>query len=230
MSSFARARTTIVLAASLLLAQRRCRHPARNLGARSVLSDLIEVTLAALTVFHCSRASGRSRGLARSFWALAAATFAIALVDFSLMVWSEFFPASIRPPVARPICSGASGFSPLALGMFLDPERETEGLDLLVAVDFLQAGRLLRRGLPVFLFTFPSRALPSSSVIPPGLPIFFAYAFLAAAFWLRSALNPLAAGQIAVSRRGDFPGLLGSRRCFVSLRRPFHGSQKRILV
>jgi len=102
------------------------------------LSDLIEVAVAGLAMFHCSRASGRSTGLARSFWALAATTFTIAFVDFSLMVWSEFFPGSVGLQWVGNML-GCFWFFPLALGMFLDPERETEGLDLLVAVDFVQA-------------------------------------------------------------------------------------------
>src|ERR1700724_4035666 len=127
MPSFARARTTIVLPASLLLAHGAVVTLLGTSVPGPVLSDLIEATLAGLTVFHCSRASGRSVGLARSFWALAATTFAIAFVDFSLMVWSEFFPASVGLQWLGNLL-GCFWFFPLALGMFLDPERENEGL------------------------------------------------------------------------------------------------------
>jgi len=88
MTRFTRARTALILAACLLLAQGAAVTLLGTSTPGPVFSDLIEVAVAGLAVFHCSRASGRSTGLARSFWALAATTFAIAFVDFSLMVWS----------------------------------------------------------------------------------------------------------------------------------------------
>jgi diguanylate cyclase (GGDEF)-like protein len=192
MPSFARARTTIVLAASLLLAHGAVVTLLGTSTPGPVLSDLIEVTLAGLTVFHCSRASGRSSGLARSFWALAATTFAIAFVDFSLMVWSEFFPGAVGLQWLGNLL-GCFWFFPLALGMFLDPERETEGLDLLVAVDFLQAAVFCVAAY-LYFFYIPKSGATVQLGHSAWTPYFFAYAFLAGAFWLRSALtrSPLA--------------------------------------
>ncbi len=188
----ARARTTLILAASLLLAHGAVVTVLGTSTPGPVLSDLIEAAVAGLAVFHCTRASGRSAGLARSFWTLAATTFAIALVDFSLMVWSEFSPASVGLQWVGNLL-GCFWFFPLALGMFLDPERETEGLDLLVAVDFLQAAVFCVAAY-LYFFYKPQSSATSDLGHTAWTPYFFAYAFLAGAFLLRSLLtrSPLA--------------------------------------
>jgi diguanylate cyclase (GGDEF)-like protein len=187
-----RARTALILAACLLIAHGAVVTLLGTSTRGPVLSDAIEVAVAGLAVFHCIRASGRSSGLARSFWALAATTFAIALVDFSLMVGSEFFPPSVGLQWVGNLL-GCFWFFPLALGMFLDPERETEGLDLLVAVDFLQAAVFCVAAYLYFFF-IPKSSGTGQLGHSAWTPYFFAYAFLGGAFWLRSVLtrSPLA--------------------------------------
>jgi len=104
----------------------------------------------------------------------------------------EFFPASTSIKWISNLL-GCFWFFPLAMAMFLDPERETEGLDLLVALDFMQAGVFCVAAY-LYFFYIPRSSATGTLGHSIWTPYFFAYVFLAGAFWLRSALthSPLA--------------------------------------
>lgn len=175
------------MSASLFVAQAGIIFTLGTSAPGPLISDLIEVLLAGLLVYHCYQASRRSAGLARSFWALAATTFAVAFADLSLVACGEFFPSSAAIHWVSNLL-GCFWFLPLAMAMFLDPERETEGLDLMMALDFMQAAVFC---IAAYLYFF---YIPNSSTVAVlshrvWTPYFFAYGFLGAAFWLRSLIT-----------------------------------------
>jgi len=187
MSRFASARTTVMLAASLFAAHAGVVFTLGTTAPGPLVSDLIEVVLAGLLVFHCCLASRRSTGLARSFWALASATFAVAFADLSLVACGEFFPAWAAIHWISNLL-GCFWFFPLAMAMFLDPDREAEGLDVMVALDFMQAGVFCVAAY-LYFFYIPNSSDAATLGHAIWTPYFFAYAFLAGAFWLRSVLT-----------------------------------------
>ena len=182
-----RARVVVFLAAALFVADVTL---ISTLGTRApgpVLSDLIQCFLAGLLIYHCIQAGRRSVGLARSFWFLATATFAVAFAGMSLMAYSDAFPA---PPVVKVLSNlvFCFWFFPLALAMFLDPERETEGLDLPISLDFMQAAVLCVAAY-VYFFYIPESAAAADLSPTVWTPYFAGYAFLSGAFLIRSLLT-----------------------------------------
>ena len=182
----ARARNVAVLAAALLLADAVVIATVGTRGIGPVLSDLTEIALVALLVFHCIGASRRSTGLASTFWTLATATFTVVLVGWGLIAYHDAFPQSHAVGWFSNLLF-CFWFFPMAMALFLDPERESDGLDLLVLLDFLQATVLC---IAAYLYFF---YIPQSNTADLGhkvwTPYFFAYAFLSGAFWLRSMLT-----------------------------------------
>lgn len=189
---FARARTLIGLAAILFLADAIVIFTIGTTAPGPVVSDLIQLTLVGLAVYHCSQAARRSTGLARSFWALATATFAVVLVGWALISYSDAFPRSHTVGWLSNLLF-CFWFFPLAMALFLDPEREAEGLDLLIALDFMQAAVFCVAAY-LYFFYIPKADAPPDLSHAVWTPYFFAYAFLASAFSLRSVLtrSPLA--------------------------------------
>ena len=135
----ARTRNVAILAAAFFLADLAVIVTIGTRGPGPVLSDLLQLTLAAFLVFHCVEASRRSTGLARSFWTLAAASFSVVLVGLGLVAYRDAFPHSHAVAWFSNLLF-CFWFFPMAMALFLDPEREGEGLDLLIALDF-QIGR-----------------------------------------------------------------------------------------
>ena len=186
-----RARLVTFLAAFLLMTDATVIFTIGTSGWGPVLSDLIETVLVALTVYHCRQAARRSTGLARSFWALGMVCFAVALAGWCMVAYRDAFPSS-RAAVGLSNLLFCFWFFPLALILFLDPERESEGLDWLLALDFMQTAVFCVSAY-VYFFYIPTSAAPTAQ-LTVWTPYFFAYAFLAVAFGLRSALtrSPLA--------------------------------------
>jgi len=105
----------------------------------------------------------------------------------SLMAYSDAFPA---PPVVKVLSNlvFCFWFFPLALAMFLDPERETEGLDLPISLDFMQAAVLCVAAY-VYFFYIPESAAAADLSPTVWTPYFAGYAFLSGAFLIRSLLT-----------------------------------------
>ena len=181
----------IFLAAFLLVADAVLIFTVGTSGSGPVLSDLIDIALVALTAYHCRQAARRSTGLARSFWALGMVCFTMALAGWCLVACRDAFPAS-RMAQGLSNLLFCFWFFPLTLALFLDPESEGEGLDLLIALDFMQAAVFCVSAY-VYFFYIPTAGVATGQA---GFwtPYFFAYAFLVGAFGLRSVLtrSPLA--------------------------------------
>lgn len=181
-----------LLSAALFIAQAAVIFTLGTSAPGPLLSDMVEVVIAGVLVYHCFLASRRSTGLARSFWALAAVTFAVAFFDLSLVACGEFFPSS---PALHWVSNllGCFWFLPLAMAMFLDPDRETEGLDLMMSLDFMQAGVFCFAAY-LYFFYIPNSGTVAVLTSTVWTPYFFAYGFLGAAFWFRSLItrSPLA--------------------------------------
>ena len=188
----ARARTVVVLTAFLLLADVAVIFTVGTSRPGPVLSDAIEIALVALAVYHCRQAAHRSTGLARSFWALATVTFSVVFVGWCLVTYKDAGPSS-RVAVDLSNLLFCFWFFPLAMALFLDPEREGEGLDLPIILDFMQAAVFCVAAY-VYFFYIPKSETLGSTMGAVWTPYFFAYAFLAGAFGLRSVLtrSPLA--------------------------------------
>ena len=120
-------RSLVVRAAFLLLADVAVIFTVGTARPGPVLSDVIEIALVALAVYHCRQAAHRSTGLARSFWALATVTFSVVFVGWCLVTYKDAGPSS-RVAVDLSNLLFCFWFFPLAMALFLDPEREGEGL------------------------------------------------------------------------------------------------------
>ena len=192
MPMLARARTVVGLALVLFLADAAVIFMIGTSAPGPVLSDLLQLTLAGLVVYHCCQAARRSEGLARSFWALATATFTVVFVGWSLVAYSDAFPQSHTLGWISNLLF-CFWFFPLAMALFLDPEREADGLDLLIALDFLQAAVFCVAAY-LYFFYIPKSGTAIDLSHSVWTPYFFAYVFLTGAFWLRSVLtrSPLA--------------------------------------
>lgn len=187
MFSSNRERMIVGLAALLFAADVALISTIGTSGRGPVLSDLIQVALAGLAVYGFRRTANRSTGLARSFWNLAAVTFSVVFICWCLVVYRDYYPASHAVAGISNLLF-AFWFYPLALAIFLDPDRETEGLDFLVALDFMQAAVFCVAAYLHF-FYIPRAGGAGDFDRTLWTPYFFAYAFLAAVFGVRSVLT-----------------------------------------
>ena len=188
-----RTRTAVILTTLLLFADAVVVATIGHSARGRVLSDGIEVLVVSLTAYHCRQAARRSTGLARSFWALATVTFSVAFAGWCLVVWRDAFPAA-RSVVDASNLLFSFWFFPLAMALFLDPERESEGLDLPVVLDFMQAAVFCVAAYVYFFYIPKSGSGTDQTAAVWTTPYFMSYAFLAGAFGLRSVMtrSPLA--------------------------------------
>lgn len=182
-----RARSVASVAALLFLGQVSVIARMGSTAPGPFLSELILTAVSGLAVFHCCKAARRSVGLSRSFWALASATLAFATAGMALVACGELFPASAVVHWVSNLLF-CFWFFPLALAMFLDPERETEGLDLLIALDFMQTAVFCVAAY-LYFFYMPRSSDAAGLGHAVWSPYFVAYVFLGSAFWLRSVMS-----------------------------------------
>jgi len=166
MTRFTRARTALVLAACLLLAQGAVVTLLGTSTPGPVLSDLIEVAVAGLAMFHCSRASGTLHRSSPLFLGFGRNHVHDCFRGFQSDGLSEFFPGSVGLQWVGNML-GCFWFFPLALGMFLDPERETrDWICWLRSTSCKPPSSASPR--TSISFIFPSPAPPASWVTPLG--------------------------------------------------------------
>ena len=170
------------------------------------LSDLLQLSLGVMLVYAIVQASRRSEGLARSFWRLAAAAYSLWIIAQSLSVYNDL--------AASPSVSWFNNalfsfwFVPLAMAMFLDPEKEAGGLDSLVALDFVQAV-LVCVAAYLYFFYLPKAESPGELAHSVWTPYFAGYAFVAGSFVVRAGVTRSRDSRALFGRMGIFLALSG---------------------
>jgi diguanylate cyclase (GGDEF)-like protein len=170
------------------------------------LSDLLQLSLGVVLVYAIVQASRRSEGLARSFWRLAAAAYSLWIIAQSLSVYNDL--------AASPSVSWFNNalfsfwFVPLAMAMFLDPEKEAGGLDSLVALDFVQAV-LVCVAAYLYFFYLPKAESPGELAHSVWTPYFAGYAFVAGSFVVRAGVTRSRDSRALFGRMGIFLALSG---------------------
>ena len=151
-----------------------------------LLSDLTQFALGGVLISSILLAADRSEGMARSFWRLVVAAYAVWATAQGLSVYNDF----ARSPVVSWVTNllFCFWFAPLAMALFLDPEHETGRIDVVMVLDFLQ-GILVCVTAYVYFFYLP-RAVTSGE-LPHGVwaPYFAGYGLVALAFVLRSIVT-----------------------------------------
>jgi diguanylate cyclase (GGDEF)-like protein len=150
------------------------------------LSDLIQFILGVTLIGSIMLAANRSEGMARAFWRLAIAAYALWATAQGLGVYSDVASVPIVSWVTNLLF--CFWFAPLAMALFLDPEHETGRIDVLMALDFLQ-GILVFVTAYVYFFYLPKAV--SSGELPHGVwaPYFAGYGLVALAFVLRAIVT-----------------------------------------
>jgi len=181
---------------------------ALGLGTRTpgpVLSDLIQLILGGLVMGALVFAAQRSEGMARSFWRLAMAAYALWMIAQGLGVYNDL----ARTPIISWITNllFCFWFAPLAMALFLDPEHETGRLDALMALDFAQ-GILVGVTAYVYFFYLPKS---DSGDLAHGVwaPYFAGYGLVAAAFVLRSIVTRSRDVRVLFGQMGTFLAFSG---------------------
>jgi diguanylate cyclase (GGDEF)-like protein len=167
------------------------------------LSDLIQLTLGSLALFACIQASRNSNRLGRQFWQLAAIAYGIWVGAQALGTVGNFvpFPDYLRGVISLLFCFW---FAPLAMVLFLDPEQEPRGLDLLLILDFVQ-GTIFCVAAYLYFFYIPSLSEASNDLSHSvWAPYFVGYGLLTAAFLLRSSFTSSRAVRKLFGRMGLF--------------------------
>jgi len=171
-----------------------------------VLSDYIQFTLGAILIWAIVQAGRRSEGLARSFWRLTAAAYALWLLAQGLSVYNDAAGNAEVAWISNLLFS--FWFAPLAMAMFLDPEHEAGHLDALVALDFVQAV-LVCVAAYLYFFYLPKADIPAELAHSVWTPYFAGYAFLAVAFVVRGVVTRSRDGRALFGRMGGFLALSG---------------------
>jgi diguanylate cyclase (GGDEF)-like protein len=182
-----RERGVLTIAALFLLVHTATVVVLGTAGPGPVLSDSIQLILGALVILASSKASRRSEGLARSFWRLVAAAFAVWLVAQAMGVCNDIFPGLDATQWISNMLF-CFWFVPLALAMFLDPEHEAGGLDTLVALDFIQAV-IVCVAAYLYFFYLPKSDSRSAMAHSVWAPYFVGYGFVAGSFLLRAVIT-----------------------------------------
>ena len=177
-----RARTVMGLSITLWLA-----HVAlvAVLGTRPpgpILSDCLQFALGGALVYAILLAARRSEGLSRSFWRLAAAAYIPWLIAQGVGLSNDFHHSNFAAWISNLLF--CFWFAPLAMALFLDPERETGRVDSLMVLDFVQAV-LVCVSAYLYFFYLPKSSTGGELSHEVWTPYFLGYGAVALAFILR---------------------------------------------
>jgi diguanylate cyclase (GGDEF)-like protein len=171
-----------------------------------LLSDLIQLALGCVLIYAVVEASRRSEGMALSFWRLTAIAYTLWMVAQILTVYNDLI---LTPAVAWTnnllFCFW---FVPLAMAIFLDPDKEAGKVDALVALDFVQ-GVLVCVAAYVYFFYLPKAESPGELAHEVWAPYFAGYSFVAGSFILRAAVSRARDVRVLFGRMGIFLTLSG---------------------
>jgi PAS domain S-box-containing protein len=153
-----------------------------------ILSELIQLLLGIACTLASLQAARRSNDFGRKFWRLAAIAFSLFVLAQGLGTYDDAYRA---PHFVEWLVNLTFffWFTPMGMALFLDPESEARGFDILVILDFTQA---IVFGVAAYLYFF---YLPAPSQSGTELshavwaPYFLYSGILTAAFFLRSFLS-----------------------------------------
>jgi diguanylate cyclase (GGDEF)-like protein len=168
-----------------------------------LLSDTIQLSLGCLALVSCMRASRHSDRLGRHFWQLATVAYSIWVIAQSLGTLGNFipYPDYVRGLINLLFCFW---FGPIGMALFLDPEHEPRGMDLLLILDFVQ-GTIFCVAAYLYFFYVPSLSEASTDLAHSvWAPYFFGYALLAVSFLLRSFFTTSVVVRKLFGRMGTF--------------------------
>ena len=206
MNTLPRTRVVMTLAGLLWLA-----HAAEVgvLGPKApgpLLSDLIQLSLGAVLIWAIGLAGNASEGLPRSFWRLAAAAYGLWFMAQSLAVLSDLTPSPTAVWISNMLF--CFWFVPLAMALLLDPDQEAGRLDVLIALDFVQAV-LFCIAAYVYFFYLPKAEAPGELAHEVWAPYFVGYGLVAMAFVVRSLMSHSRDARVLFGRIGVFLALSG---------------------
>lgn len=172
-----------------------------------VVSDVIQLTLGFVLIYAIVLASKRSEGLARSFWRLVAAAYVPWAIAQGLGVYNDFAISNLVAWSSNLLF--CFWFAPLAMALFLDPERETGRVDTLMALDFVQAV-LVCVAAYLYFFYLPKASNSGELAHEVWTPYFLGYGGVATAFILRGVTTPSRDARVLFRRFGIFLAISGS--------------------
>jgi diguanylate cyclase (GGDEF)-like protein len=175
-------------------------------GPGPLVSDIIQLLLGGVLIYAIVDAAGRSEGLARSFWRLAAAAYAVWFIAQGLAVYNDLAHSDLIAWADNLLFS--FWFVPLAMAMFLDPEQASGEVDVLIALDFVQAVLICVAAYLCF-FYLPRAESPGELAHSVWQPYFAGYAFVALSFLLRAAVTRSRDARSLFGRIGIFLALSG---------------------
>ena len=171
-----------------------------------VLSDSIQFIIGCVLVGVLIRTSRSSEGLARVFWGLASAAYILLAFSQGLSVYNDLAATPHIFPFTNFLFS--FWFAPLAMALFLDPEQEAGRLDIVTALDFLQA-LLVCAAAYLYFFYLPIAGEPSELSHTVWAAYFAGYGIVAAAFLLRSVFARSEDVRTLFGRMGAFLAFSG---------------------
>jgi diguanylate cyclase (GGDEF)-like protein len=166
------------------------------------LSDLIQLTLGGLLVLCCFCTARATEGLARHFWQLAWLAFSIWMVAQGIATYNDILPVSVLNQWSENLLF-SFWFVPLAMALFLDPDRESKGFDWLMVLDFVQAV-LFCIAAYLYFFYIPRSESPTELAHSVWSPYFAGYGLVALAFILRARSSHSAIARSIFGRLGIF--------------------------
>lgn len=166
------------------------------------LSDLLQLALGCLMVFSCFAAARSCEGLPRHFWRLAALAFSIWGIAQGIATYSDVLPTSLLSLWSENLLF-SFWFVPLAMSLFLDPDREQKGFDWLLVLDFVQAVLFCIAGY-LYFFYIPRSESATELAHSVWNPYFAGYGLVATAFLLRAKLSESAGVRSVFGRLGIF--------------------------
>jgi diguanylate cyclase (GGDEF)-like protein len=168
-----------------------------------MLSDAIQLALGTIALMACIRASHNSDRLGRHFWQLATVSYSIWVFAQMMGTAGNFvpYPDYLRGIINLLFCFW---FGPLAMALFLDPEHEPKGMDLLLILDFVQ-GTIFCVAAYLYFFYIPSLSESSTDLAHSvWAPYFFGYVLLAVSSLLRSFFTNSVVVRKLFARMGIF--------------------------
>jgi diguanylate cyclase (GGDEF)-like protein len=171
-----------------------------------LLSDVIQFVLGIVVLASNLDASQRSEGLGRSFWRLASAAWVLWLIAQGLGVYNDVTPS--QPVQWLNNLLFCFWFAPLAMALFIDPDREAGSIDPLRALDFVQAV-LVCVAAYVYFFYLPKAATPGQLAHEVWAPYFLGYGFVSATFILRAIVTRSHDARALFGRMGAYLAFSG---------------------
>ena len=171
-----------------------------------LVSDVIQLTLGFVLICAIVDAANRSRDFARTFWHLVAMAYLLWFVAQGLSVYGDLVDSTTIAWTQNLLF--CFWFAPLAMALFLDPERDTGRLDVFVALDFVQGTLVCITGY-LYFFYLPQAQSPPELSESVWAPYFVGYGIVAIAFILRALVTPSRDVRALFGRFGAFLILSG---------------------